>query len=426
MHRSSVRVRSVEDLLYGCLATQHGLGAAGIGRLLETFGSADGVYGADSAEVKAAWPRASAALLASLARGPRRAEWERLEETCARRGIARMGPDDAAFPPPLRALEAPPPLLYACGSWTPADADAVALVGTRNPTAYGREAALALAREAASAGRTVVSGLALGIDAAAHAGALAGGGRTLAVIGCGLDIPYPMENLALRASIEARGAVFSEYPPGTTGWPGNFPQRNRIISGLARAVIVVEAGARSGALHTVDHARRQGRAVYAVPGPIFSAASDGTRRLLRAGVPPLGSIAELEPAGSADAAEPGSPRLEVFMPSRRTRPTPARGSSAPVAATSSTLHEPPAHPLLAAWEGSTEALGLDALAERAAARGLIPPGAGASALLGELLGLELRGLVRKLPGPAYVPGGPHASPRPRSARGAPVGRGGTV
>lgn len=399
---------SVEDAVYGCLATQHGLGAVAVARLLDVFGSAEGVYGADAASLRAAWPRLADAALASLGRGPRRNTWEALRDSCARRGIAMLAPGDAGYPPPLRALEAPPPLLYARGRWTPADAGAVALVGTRNPTAYGREAAFALAREAASAGRTVVSGLALGIDAAAHAGALAGGGRTLAVVGCGLDVPYPVENLALREEIEARGAVFSEYPPGTAGRPGHFPQRNRLVSGLSRAVIVVEAGARSGALHTVDHARRQGRAVFAVPGPIFSAASDGTRRLLRAGIPPLASMADLDDPGAA--ADPVR-----FMPSRPSRPPrPTMRGNVSLQAVSAPV--PPAHPLLELWDDASGALGLDVLVERAAARGLVPPGAGPAALLGELLGLELRGLLRKLPGPAYVP----AQRSPSAGRGATV------
>lgn len=190
--------------------------------------------------------------------------------------------DDPDYPAPLREIPAPPLVLYALGGLTPADACAVAIVGTRRCTSYGRLVAKKLAGELASHGVTVVSGLAPGIDTAAHQGAL-GSGRTVAVLGSGLGRPYPAGSERLIEQIAARGAVLSEFPWEMPGSQWTFPRRNRIISGLARAVVVVEAPLRSGALLTADHALSQGKEVLAVPGPITSEASQGSNRLIQEG-----------------------------------------------------------------------------------------------------------------------------------------------
>jgi DNA processing protein len=169
----------------------------------------------------------------------------------------------------------------------PTDDWAVAVVGTRHASAYGREAARGLAGDLARAGVTIVSGLARGIDTQAHRAALDAGGRTLAVLGSGVDIIYPYENHKLAAEIVEHGALISEYALGVQPEANNFPPRNRVISGLSRGVIVVEAGEQSGALITVDFAADQGREVFAVPGSIFQRGSLGTNRLIRDGAHPV-------------------------------------------------------------------------------------------------------------------------------------------
>lgn len=192
------------------------------------------------------------------------------------------------YPDRLRQIDNPPPVLYIKGALTDVDAYALGVVGTRRATSYGREATNLIVAELARQGMTIVSGLAVGIDTYAHHAALSGGGRTLAVLGCGVDVPYPTSNVRLAAQIvEGQGALISEYPPGTQPEPANFPPRNRIISGLARGVLVVESGVKGGALITVDFANEQGRDVFAVPGSIFNRTSEGTNALLRQGAKPV-------------------------------------------------------------------------------------------------------------------------------------------
>jgi len=193
-----------------------------------------------------------------------------------------LAPGDERYPALLGAIPSPPPLRVR-GSLEPADGLAVAIVGSRRSTPYGVEVAEALAAELAARGVTIVSGLARGIDAAAHRGALHGGGRTLAVLGSGIDVVYPPENRDLRQAIERQGAVISQFPNGTAPLPFNFPLRNRTIAGLALGVVVVEASERSGALITAGLAADLGREVFAVPGRVTSEVSRGPHGLLRDG-----------------------------------------------------------------------------------------------------------------------------------------------
>lgn len=188
-----------------------------------------------------------------------------------------------SYPRLLAEIEDPPPLLYVRGEVTRSDELAVAIVGTRHCTAYGETTAEELAGSLARRGFTIVSGLAVGIDAAAHRGALNAGGRTIGVMACGIDIDYPKSNAKLRAEIEQSGAALTEMPLGTTPRREVFPQRNRIVSGMALATIVVEAPARSGALITADLALDQGREVFAVPGEVRSPSSRGCHALIRDG-----------------------------------------------------------------------------------------------------------------------------------------------
>lgn len=191
--------------------------------------------------------------------------------------------NDAAYPDNLKNIALPPPVLYCRGSLKPEDVRAVALVGTRHPTPAGANHARKLACQLSSQGITIVSGLARGIDSCAHRGALEAGGRTIAVLGCGLDVVYPPENRELMEKIAEQGGVITEYPLGTKPLAGNFPARNRIISGLSLGVVVVEATEDSGSLITADFAADQGREVFAIPGNIDNEGSKGPHKLIREG-----------------------------------------------------------------------------------------------------------------------------------------------
>ncbi|MGE5674126.1 MAG: DNA-processing protein DprA [Mycobacterium leprae] len=198
-------------------------------------------------------------------------------------GLRILAIPDVDYPVRLLMTPDPPPYLFVDGPWQPDNRPTVAVVGTRKPTAYGLKVADRLGRELAEAGAVVISGMARGIDSAAHRATLAAGGTTVAVLGGGADVVYPPESGALYKAIRGTGAVMSEQPPGTAPRPEHFPERNRIISGLADGILVVEAGERSGTLITVARALEQGRDVFAVPGPITSPLSVGPNRLIREG-----------------------------------------------------------------------------------------------------------------------------------------------
>lgn len=211
------------------------------------------------------------------------------------RGLRFLPRSDPGFPPLLRAIHDPPVGLFLRGGADAAELarPAVAIVGARACSPYGRSVARSLARELAAAGLLVVSGLARGIDGAAHRGALEGGGRTVGVLGCGIDRDYPASHRELAREIAAAGLIVSEYAPGVEPTPWRFPARNRIIAGLAAATIVVEARERSGALITADFALEEGREVFTVPGEITSGLSKGTNALLRIGATPLTSAEDV-------------------------------------------------------------------------------------------------------------------------------------
>ncbi|HEY7358291.1 MAG TPA: DNA-processing protein DprA [Ktedonobacterales bacterium] len=260
-----------------------GIGPMRFGRLLSFFGSAAAAWRAARGDLLAAGldARATEALLAQRAKGPApEAELEAL----ARHNIRALTQADPDYPALLREIYLPPIVLYVRGALAPEDAWAVAIVGTRKATAYGYQVTEQLARGLASNKVTVISGLARGVDTAAHKAALAvSGGRTIAVLGCGLDIIYPPENAKLAARLCEQGALISEFPLGTQPEATNFPIRNRVISGLSLGVVVVEAPRQSGALITTRFALEQNRQVFAVPGHIYSKASEGTNALIRDG-----------------------------------------------------------------------------------------------------------------------------------------------
>jgi DNA processing protein len=226
-------------------------------------------------------------------------------------GIRFVARGEASYPRRLAAIHDPPPGLFirGDGALELLDAPCVAIVGARACSAYGTAVALAFARELAAAGAVVVSGLARGVDAAAHRGAL-DAGVTVAVLGCGIDRDYPRAHAALAAEIRRAGLVLSEYPPGVEPAPWRFPARNRIVAGLADATVVVEARERSGALITADLALDEGREVLAVPGEITSSLSHGTNALLRLGATPATCAADVLAVLGLDSTPRPAPALD--------------------------------------------------------------------------------------------------------------------
>jgi len=200
---------------------------------------------------------------------------------------------DAEYPPNLEEIYDPPALLFVRGTFQPEDSRAVAVVGTRHPTSYGLEMTRSITRDLVQAGITVVSGLARGIDTACHKEALKQNGRTLGVLGCGIDVTYPRENGSLKEEMAEKGAVISEFRPGVPPMATNFYRRNRIVSGLAKGIVVVESAASGGSLITANHAVDQNRDVFAVPGSVMNKRSAGTHQLIKQGAGLVESAADI-------------------------------------------------------------------------------------------------------------------------------------
>ena len=268
-----------------------GIGPARLTALIDVCGSVEAAWKAPIQRLKEAGldRRSLESLLAMRRSLDLEAAWQRVEQSGAR--VYTWNDDD--YPDNLRQIPLAPPVIFAQGELVEEDRLAVALVGTRQASAYGREVARTLGSELARNGITVVSGLALGIDAIAHEAALEAGGRTLAVLGSGVDQIYPAQNRKMALAMIQQGALLSEYPLGTRPEASNFPPRNRIISGLSLAIVVVEAGQRSGALITAKFAAEQGRDVFAVPGSILQPSSAGCNALIQDGALPLLSINDL-------------------------------------------------------------------------------------------------------------------------------------
>jgi DNA processing protein len=254
--------------------------------LLSRFGSATAVLNAkptDFREVRGISPEIASAIRSDIAFPAA----EKMLQRATDLGQIVLVPTDAQFPPALRVIPDPPPVLFTLGHLVAFERPAVAIVGSRDHSNYGADVARSLGRFAANAGIAVVSGMARGLDAMAQGAAIEVGGVSIGVLGTGADQVYPAENRVLFDRIREHGLLVSEYPPGTRPGMGTFPQRNRIISGLAQALVVVEATEGSGTLITVTCALEQGREVLAVPGPITSSTSRGTNRLIRDGATPL-------------------------------------------------------------------------------------------------------------------------------------------
>jgi DNA processing protein len=371
----------MDDHERGCWAAVNrvpGVGPVRVRRLLSRFGTLAEAWNAPAAELAGAGVerRVVEALVALRGRTGPAAELER-----ARRAGARVLTWlDEDYPSRLETIPDPPPVLYVRGTLLPQDERAVAVVGTRRPTYYGRGLAGRLCGAFAAAGVCVVSGLARGIDTQAHRGALDAGGRTLAVLGHGPDTVYPPENERLAGRIAGAGALLTEYPPGTGPEAQNFPPRNRIISGLVAGVLVVEAGAQSGALITCRFAADQGRDVFAVPGPVTSPASEGCHRLIQDGAKLV--------RGAADV-------LDELFPPHAAAPVEALPESAGPGPRQMPLElDEPAGALLRAILDYGGPAGADDLA-RALARPV-------QEVTGALARLELEGRVRHVGGMRYV------------------------
>ena len=363
-----------------------GLGPATARRLLAVFGLPDAIFAASATTLA---PHAGEALARELAGRPNAAQREAMQATA--RWLAQSPSHhlltlaDRLYPPGLLAMSDPPPLLYAAGRLELLTRPALAIVGSRSATRQGEATAEAFAAGLARAGLSIVSGLALGIDAAAHRGALEAGGGTIAVVGTGADVIYPAAHRALTARIRERGLVLAEVPLGTPAIAFNFPRRNRLIAGLSRGVLVVEAALRSGSLITARLAAEQGREVFAIPGSIHSPVAKGCHRLIREGAKLVDSVQDVledlridNRTGSAGGSAPGSGRDAARS---------SEGSDMADAAP----RDPARQALLDAL--GHDPVSLDALAERT--------GQPAGELSALLLELELAQDIERLPGDRY-------------------------
>jgi DNA processing protein len=354
-----------------------GVGKVFFKRLINRFGSPEDVFRAPEHELM----RVDGARQATVKAIKSVDGWGRAEEELAKVEKAGAGivlfPDEA-YPSNLKNIHDPPPYLYVKGALLPEDKVAVAMVGSRMATSYGRQVTRRIARDLAARGITIISGGARGIDTESHRGALAGKGRTVAVLGCGIDVIYPAENEELFRLIAGSGAVVTEYPMGTPPEPNNFPPRNRIISGMSIGVVVIEAADDSGSLITASYSLEQGREVYAVPGSVVSPTSRGTNSLIKKGA----KLVE----GSQDILMDLFPALKGYL-----RELDFDTSVAP---SPDFKLEPDEKALYECISLNPEHI--DALVSKS--------GINASKALSLLLGLEMKGAVRQISGMRFVRG----------------------
>ncbi len=365
-----------ERAAWVALALTPAIGPGRMKHLIDACGSATGALSAPVAflgTVEAMTPAAATAV--------RQATVEGGAEVIARAeamGAAVLLPRDPGFPELLEQIPHMPPVLFALGNLALLERPGVAIVGSRDHSAYGEQVANQVGRLAASAGLVVVSGMARGLDAVAHAAALEAGGGSIGVLGNGLGVIYPAANRRLYERMAERGLLLTEFPPGERPAVYTFPRRNRLISGLSRVTVVVEAAEGSGTLSTVDEATRQGRTVMAVPGPITSKTSVGTNRLLRDGAEPLLEPLDLLAHYPEHRRLAGTPLPAADGPPvRAARPVPVPDDLPPAE-----------HRLAVALQGGAQ--DFDGLIRVA--------GLTAAEALAALSGLELRGLIRQDPG----------------------------
>ncbi len=344
-----------------------GIGAAAIARMIEAFGSLSAAWEADvAAFVDAGVNQKSATRLIELRSDiDLEREWDRVQKA----GVTLLTLLDDAYPAMLREIPSPPPVLYIKGEIRQEDETAIGIVGTRRMTRYGNEMARRMSSGLAAAGMTIVSGLARGIDGIAHREAIDAGGRTLAVLGCGVDRIYPSEHRRLSQDVTENGALISQFPLGTAPDAHNFPERNRLISGLSLGVLVVEAPMKSGALITSSYAADHGRTVFAVPGSALSSASEGPHQLLRDGAVVAATVDDV-------LQELNLERRQAVMENRRMLPD-ATGDEQEIL---KTLDGDPRH--------------IDEIA--------IDTGINISQLSAMLLQMQLKGMVREVGGQHYA------------------------
>jgi len=350
-----------------------GVGVRTYVKLVERFGTPEKVFKADRESLKKISRIQASTIDAIISTDPEKAGGDELEKLRERNfRVTRPGSYD--YPKLLARIQDPPPVLYYAGELRESDELAVAVVGSRDPTEYGKRTAHRLARELARAGTTVVSGMARGIDSAAHRGALDGGGRTVAVLGSGLDVIYPPENQKLFGRITRNGAVMSPFALGTRPERGNFPARNRVISGMSLGVVVVQATTPdSGSLITARLAHEQGREVFAVPGEAGAKCSRGTNELIK--------------KGHAKLVDDFADILEEILPQFDVGSTKAETKALPEPELKNDEKE--------IWDNlGTEPVHIDNLARACN----LPPHRVASALLN----LELEGLVEQRPGKLFA------------------------
>lgn len=366
----------VRDLL--TLSLVPGIGPRLTAALLERFGSPAAALQATIAELSALpyiRPRLAERIQQAAQHTEAQAELERIEK----HGVRLIAWGSPEYPAPLATINDPPYLLYGRGTVTAADANAVALVGSRRCTDYGKRLAARLAAGLVRAGVTVVSGLARGIDGAAHRAALEAGGRTLAVLAGGLSRIYPPEHADLARAVEASGALLTESKMDQEPLAGLFPVRNRIISGLSKVIVLIEAAEKSGALITASHAADQGRTVMAVPGSVESAASGGTNELIRKGAVLCRGVEDiLEELHGVSA-------MAVAEQKAASAPAPPPAPSGPPPGLDDNQRR--------IWETLTQACHLDQLVQQL---GLTVP-----QVSGALMMMEMKKVVRRLPGNRY-------------------------
>ena len=354
-----------------------GVGDRTLLKLIQAFGSAETTLAATADDLIRIG--CSSELAESVRRGPDISICRQIDHQVKivnRLNVQTLTVFEPSYPSRLRAIPDPPPMLYISGTLTSQDDVAVAIVGGRRATASGRILTEEIAKDLSERGITIVSGLARGIDAAAHRGALTAQGRTIAVLGCGIDRTYPSEHQALRRSIESHGAVISELTIGAAPHSHHFPRRNRIISGLSLGVLVSEAATNSGSLITAKLALEQGREVFAVPGSIKEEACRGSNRLIKEGAKLIEGAQDVldEILPQIDARQRAQMRLDV----------------APL-----NVQTPLRHEDLLVYEAlSYEAQAIDAVIERT--------GLSAAQVSATLLSLELSGRIRQLPGQQYI------------------------
>jgi len=342
-----------------------GLGASTIRKLLRQFGLPEAVIAKRRELAAYAAPEALEALHSEAVR----AQVDRALRWAGEPGHFIVTLADEFYPRALLEIADPPSLIYARGRVELLQRSCLAIVGSRNATAQGESNAVAFAKALSNAGLTIVSGLAVGIDAAAHRGGLEGAGATIAVLGTGIDVPYPKRNVELAEQIAAQGLLLSEFPLGTGPLAGNFPRRNRLISGLAQGCLVIEAALASGSLITARTAAEQGRDVFAIPGSIHSPLSRGCHALIKSG------------AKLVESAEDVLAELSGIRPSGYASTTAAEAPPGPTGASGLLAHM------------GHDPVDVDALCARA--------GMSAEQVASELLRLELEGRVAALPGGLY-------------------------